>query len=189
MRAWKRNCRILALIIVAHIISLKTKTAMQLESTPRFTEQLQHLGNLKSHSQTSVRTMHDKYRRIASSSTTKTITSSKRGRPLMLGSLNEKVKRFLLTLRSKGGAVNIVVAVAVAKALIAKCYDESLKVLDLDNLSWEKSPFVRGCFVKITCTTVQPEISEGVCKEAGLIFHHQNCQPGWKILCRSFSRN
>ena len=49
----------------------------------------------------------------------------------MLGSLDEKVKRFLLTLRSKGGPVNIVVAVAVAKALIAKCYDESLKVLDL----------------------------------------------------------
>ena len=123
--------------------------------------------------ESSVRTMHDKYCRIVSSPTAKTITSSKRGRPLMLSSFDEKVKRFLLTLHLKGGAVNIVRAVALAKALITKSSDESLKVMDLHNLSWEKSPFVRGGFVKTTCTTVQPEISEGVCKEGGLIFHHQ----------------
>ena len=80
------------------------------------------------------KTMRDKYRRIVKSSpTANTITSLKRGRLLMLGSLDGKMKRFLLTLRSKGGVVNIVVSVEVAKALIAKCFDESLKVLDLDN--------------------------------------------------------
>ena len=52
--------------------------------------------------ESTVRTMHDYRRVIKSSSTTKKITSLNRGKPLMLGSLDEKVKRFLLTLRSKG---------------------------------------------------------------------------------------
>ena len=69
--------------------------------------------------------------------------------------------------------VNTVVAVAVAKALIAKNSDGSLKVLDLDNSSWAKCLFVRMGFVKRACTTAQPEIPEGAHKEAELIFHHE----------------
>ena len=49
-------------------------------------------------------------------------------------SLIKKVEIFLPALRSKDGLMNNVAAVAVAKALIAKSSDESLKVLDLDNL-------------------------------------------------------
>ena len=50
----------------------------------------------------SVRPMCDKYRRtVKSSPATKTITSLKRGRSLMLGSLDKKVKRFLLNLTFK----------------------------------------------------------------------------------------
>ena len=66
--------------------------------------------------------------------------------------------------------MNNVAAVAVAKALIAKGFDESLKVLDLDNLLWAKSLFVRMGFVKRACTTIQAEILEGVCKEADLYY-------------------
>ena len=47
-KSMKEKLLELALIIVAHIISLRINTAMQLESTPRFTKQLQHLENLKS---------------------------------------------------------------------------------------------------------------------------------------------
>ena len=69
--------------------------------------------------------------------------------------------------------VNTVVAIAVEKAITAKNSDGSLKCLDLDNLSWTKSLFVRMCYMKITFATTRPEIPEGVHKEAELIFHHQ----------------
>ena len=68
--------------------------------------------------------------------------------------------------------VNTIVAVAVAKALIEKSSDESLKVLDLDNSSWAKV-FVRTGFAKRVCTTARPEIPEGAQKEAELMFHHE----------------
>ena len=68
--------------------------------------------------------MRKKYHRIvkapASSSPIKKITKLKRGKPLMLGSLDAKVQKFFMALRAKGGVVNTVVAVAVAKALIEK---------------------------------------------------------------------
>jgi hypothetical protein len=82
------------------------------------------------------------------------------------------VQKFLGALRSKGGVVNTVVA-AVAKALIGKSSDESLKVLDLDNSSWAESLFVRMGFVKRACTTARPEIPEGARKESEIIYHHE----------------
>ena len=42
-----------------------------------------------------------------------------RGRPLLLGSLDQVVQKFLLALRSRGGLITSVIAVFVAKALIA----------------------------------------------------------------------
>ena len=67
-----------------------------------------------------VRAMREKYHRIVKSP----LSSLKRGRPLLLGSLDEKVQKFLVALRSKGGVVNNIVAAAVAKALIEKSSDE-----------------------------------------------------------------
>ena len=58
-----------------------------------------------------------------------------RGRPLMLGTLDEKVRHFLVKLRKKGGVVNTVVAVATAKALITRSDDEHLKAIDLNSTS------------------------------------------------------
>ena len=48
----------------------------------------------------------------------------KRGHPLMLGSLDEKVKNFLMILRRKGGVGNSVVAIAVAQVVIEKSTDD-----------------------------------------------------------------
>ena len=42
-----------------------------------------------------------------------------RGRPLLLGSLDQVIQKFLLALRSRGGLITSVIAVFVAKALIA----------------------------------------------------------------------
>ena len=43
-----------------------------------------------------------------------------RGRPLLLGSLDQMVQKFLLALQSGGGLITSVIAVSVAKALIAR---------------------------------------------------------------------
>ena len=124
--------------------------------------------------ESTVRSMREKYQKVSKvSPTSRTITSLKRGRPLMLGSLDEKVRTFLLLLRSKGGVVNSVVAIAVAQALIAKSSDESLKLLDLNNSSWSKSLFVRMGFVQRASTTARPEITEGARQESELVFHHE----------------
>ena len=91
----------------------------------------------------------------------------------MLGTLDEKVKIFLHVLRRKGGVGNTVVAVATAKALIARSSDEHLNCLDLDSSYWANSLFRRMDFMKQTCTTSKPEIPELAKEEAKLIFQHQ----------------
>ena len=104
----------------------------------------------------------------------KKITTVRRGRPLLLRkTIDEKVKNFLLALRHKGGVVNTVVALAAAKALIAKSDEEHLKLIQLDETSWPKSLFQKMGFKKRPATTGRPEIPEGARKEAGLIFHYQ----------------
>ena len=81
--------------------------------------------------------MREKYHRIvkfpSSSSPIEKLTSLKRGRSLLLGSLDKKVQKILVALRSKGDVINTIIAIAVAKTLIEKSLDKSLKVLDLEN--------------------------------------------------------
>ena len=72
-----------------------------------------------------------------------------------------------------GGVVNTVVAIAIAKALIAKSEGKNLKVLDLEKTLWIKSLFHRMGFVKWSATTGKPVIPDGTKKEAGLLYHHQ----------------
>ena len=43
----------------------------------------------------------------------------RRGRPLILGSLDEMVQRYLRAYRRRGGPVNSLIAVSIAKVLIA----------------------------------------------------------------------
>ena len=76
------------------------------------------------------------------------------------------MQKFLVALPSKGGVVNAIATVTVAKTLIEKSSDESLKVLHLDNSSWGESLFVRMGFIKRTCITTRPEIPGGARKEA-----------------------
>ena len=44
----------------------------------------------------------------------------RRGRPLMLGSLDQMVQRYLRAYRTRGGPVNSLIAVLIAKVLIAR---------------------------------------------------------------------
>ena len=113
-----------------------------------------------------------KYQKLLKKQSSK-ISLQKTGRPLMLRTLDEKVKTFLHVLRRNGGVVNTVVAVVTAKSLIARNPDEHLKRLDLDSSYCAKSLFRRIGFTKQTCITSKPEIQELAKKETKLMFHHQ----------------
>ena len=120
---------------------------MRLESTLLFMEQLQPYENLRNyfHIMDSLKAQLGlcvkntiELSSPPSPSPIKKFISLKRGRPLLLGALDEKVQNFLVALRSKVGVVNTIVTVAVPKALIEKSVDETLLVLDLGNSSWAK---------------------------------------------------
>ena len=86
--------------------------------------------------ESSVRTFRDKYNKKLkasgnSQSPAKKIVTTKHGRPLMLGALDEKIKNFLFAIRKMGGVVNTVVAIATAKALIEKSDEEYLSNIEI----------------------------------------------------------
>ena len=121
----------------------------------------------------SVRAKYEELLKKQTKDQTSKITLQKRGRPLMLGCLDEKAQSFLHVLRRKGGVVSAVVAVATARALVARSEYKHLKCLDLDSSFWAKIIFHRMGFKKRTCTTSEPEIPDLAKKEAKLIFQRQ----------------
>ena len=68
----------------------------------------------------SLRAKYQELLRIKTAGKLVNIPQLKRGRSFVLGELDEKVKHFLHVLRRKVGVVNTVVAVATAKAFIAR---------------------------------------------------------------------
>ena len=98
------------------------------------------------------------------------IETLQRGRPLLLGSLDEMVRNFLLALRNRGGLVTSVIAVSAAKALIARNSHLCLSHIDLDSSSWAKSLFKRMGFKRRMKTTGKVEIPEGARKEAEFLY-------------------
>ena len=99
----------------------------------------------------------------------KELSLEPRGRPLMLGSLDEMVQRYLRAYRSRGGPVNSLIAVSVAKVLIARNPQLNLDHIDLDSSSWAKSLFKRMGFSRRMKTTGNVEIPEGAKQEAELL--------------------
>ena len=93
-----------------------------------------------------------------------------RGRPLMLGSLDEIVQKYLRPYGSHGGPVNSTIAVSVAKVLITRNPQRNLEHIDLDSSSWAKSLFKRIGFARRMKTTGKVEIPEGARNEAELLY-------------------
>ena len=126
----------------------------------------------------STASLKKKYEELLKSKSEKMeLTKLKCGRPLMLGSIDERVKNFLLILSRKGGVVakllNSVVAIAATQALIQKSSDEHVRCIDLVSSSWTQSLFRRIVFVRRLRTTDKPEIPDQAVKEAKLLFQHQ----------------
>ena len=74
------------------------------------------------------------------------VTNRKRGRPPMLGSIDQKVRDFLIALRHRGDIVSRTIAIAVGKTFISENCDESVKNLCIGQ-SWAQSLFRRMGFV------------------------------------------
>ena len=126
--------------------------------------------------ESTIRTFKKKYEtmiknaRINKETPQKRIVAKKRGRPVLLGEIDEMVQRFLEPLRKKGGVVNAVVAKSVAKALVKRSGKKDLEVLDLDGRWWIQSLFRRMGFVRRAATTSKVEIPERAKKEAEMVY-------------------
>ena len=92
-----------------------------------------------------------------------------RGRPLLLGSLDQILQRFLLALRTRGGVVSRTIAIVTATALIARNPQYNLGLVKIDS-SWAQSLFRRKEFKRKMRTTRKVKILEEARKEAELLY-------------------
>ena len=92
-----------------------------------------------------------------------------RGRPLLLDSLDQMVQRCLLALRSQGGVVSRTIAIATARALIARNPQYNLGHVKIDS-SLAQSLFRRMGFKRRMRTTGKLKILEGARKQAKLFY-------------------
>ena len=95
-----------------------------------------------------------------------------RGRPPMLGSIDQKVRDFLIALRHRGGVVNSTIAIAVGKAFISESCDKSVKNLCIVQ-SWAQSLFRRMGFVQRMSTIAKVPIPDKARKEIEFVFMHK----------------
>ena len=96
----------------------------------------------------------------------------KRGRPLLLGKVDEMVRSYLSATRHRGGLVSRPIAIAAAKALIKRNPQFNLDHVVFGN-SWAKNLFFRMGYVRRAKTTSKVQIPEAIQKEAELIFQHK----------------
>ena len=96
----------------------------------------------------------------------------KRGRPLLLGKVDEMVRSYLSATRHRGGLVSRPIAIAAAKALIKRNPQFNLDHVVFGN-SWAKKLFFRMGYVRRAKTTSKVQIPEAIQKEAELIFQHK----------------
>ena len=80
----------------------------------------------------------------------KSVVNLQRGRPLLLGNdTDEKVRKYVMSLRYKGVQITFSIAIAVAKVLIEQGDNKILKVSKFEK-DWAQSLF-RWMDFKITC--------------------------------------
>ena len=131
--------------------------------------------NLK---ESTVRTFKSKYRIQVKTdlkhkcSPKKTLPVKQRGRPTLLGDPDAKVQKFLKLSRNRGAVINSNIAIATATGFLKTSIDESINHLTLTR-PWAQSLFRRMGFVRRFATTGKVEITEGVKREAELLFIHE----------------
>ena len=96
----------------------------------------------------------------------------KRGRPLLLGKVDEMVQSYLSATRHHEGLVSRSKTIATAKALMKRNPQFNLDHVVFGN-SWAKSLFFRMGYVRRGNTTSKGQIPEATQKEAELFFQHK----------------
>ena len=109
------------------------------------------------------------------SASMKGIPAKRRGRPLMLGIVDKKIRDFLIALRHRGGVVKSTIAIAAAKGLIQSSSDPDLKRIKI-NTSWTQSLFRRMGFVRRMATTAKMPTPDKARREIELVFMHKIVQ-------------
>ena len=88
--------------------------------------------------------------------------------PLMVGPIiNEKVRKFMVSLYKKGGCVSHSIAATTAIVLLSRSDDESVKNVVVTT-TWGKSLLQRIGFQRRAATTSKVEIPDSAKKKAGL---------------------
>ena len=77
----------------------------------------------------------------------------------MLGTVDKKMRDFLIALRARGGVVNSTTAIAAAKGLIQTSSDPNLKRIKI-NTSWAQSLFSWMRIVRRMATTAKIPIPD-----------------------------
>ena len=96
----------------------------------------------------------------------------KRGRPLMLGPIDELVVRFTEAVKDRGGHVSYDLVCTVAEVLMSRSDDPSIQSQKSPGKSWAKSLFKRMKWNRRATTTSKLPIPLGVQQEAELLFLH-----------------
>ena len=95
-----------------------------------------------------------------------------RGKLLMVGSIiDEKVRKFVVSLYKKGGHVSRSIAATTTMILLSRTNDESVKKVVVMT-AWGKILLQRTGFRRRAATTSKVEIPDSAKKEAGLRHHH-----------------
>ena len=101
-----------------------------------------------------------------------TLVTEKRGRPLLLGKLDEMVQKYIKAASNCGGVISRSMASATAKAQLVR-YLDMVGMIDVENSSWAESLFQRMVYSRRKATTAKLELSLGTRKGVELVFYHQ----------------
>ena len=95
-----------------------------------------------------------------------------RGRPLLIGNdIEEKVRKYIMTLRNKGVQVTFSIAIAVAKTLIEQGDSKSLKVLKFKK-DWIQSLLRQIGFKKLCCNKRKSNYTWGCTGRSWITYLH-----------------
>ena len=101
-----------------------------------------------------------------------TLVTEKRGRPLLLGKLDEMVQKYIKAASNRGAVISRSMASATAKALLVR-YLDIVGMIDVENSSWAKTLFQRMGYSRRKATTAKLELPPRTRKEVELVFYHQ----------------
>ena len=114
-----------------------------------------------------------KVAKVSGQSPDKKLKHLMRGRPLMVASvIDEKVRKFMVSIYKKGGHVRCSIAATTAMISLSRTNSESVKNVVVTS-TWGRSLLQKIWFRRRAATTVKVEMTESAKKETGLQYHYR----------------